>query len=388
MGRIFRAVEKAAKEEREKTIRDVPVRTAVEEIAEPKREETPPPQREDRLEVERPLIQEERSMLTAPPDSIAVGEIAKPKRGETPPPQREDRLEVKGSLIQKERPLLTVPPDSFPVEEIAEPKGEEIPPLRREKRLEVVRPLIQEEEPMLIAPPDSFAADQFRKLKTQIFHWAPNPLRTILITSSVPDEGKSIVAFNLATTISQEIHKKAILVDADLRNPSIHLKCQGGVKGLSNYLLDGTPLAEMLIRYEENFWIVPAGPPSRQSSELIGTKKMVEFISSLRECGDESFIVIDSPPILLTTDSVLLSKMVDGIVMVIMADRTPKESVRRAIHSVDRNKIIGIVLNQIEKESLSYYTKYYHKYYHQQDPSKLGRGGRNPIKRIGKMWRQ
>ena len=302
MGRIFRAVEKVEKEKREKPIRDVPVRTAVEEIVEPKREETPPPQREERLEV--------------------------------------------------------------------------------------IRPLIQEERPILTAPPDSFAADQFRKLKTQIFHWSPNPLRTILVTSSVPDEGKTMVAFNLATAISQEIHRKAILVDADLRKPSIHLKSQGGVKGLSNYLLDGTPLAEILIRHEDNFWVVQAGPSSRQSSELIDTKKMMEFISSLREFGDESFIIIDSPPILLTTDSVLLSKMVDGIVMVIMADRTPKESVRRAIHSIDRNKIVGIVLNQIEKESLSYYTKYYHKYYHPQDHSTLEQRGRNQIKRIGKMWRQ
>jgi protein-tyrosine kinase len=293
MGRIFRAVEKAEKEKREKPIKDVPVKTATEQIVEPKREETPPPQREDRLEVKRPLIQEER--------------------------------------------------------------------------------------PLLSAPPDSFAADQFRRLKTQIFHWAPNPLRTVLVTSSVPDEGKSIVAFNLATAISQEIHRKAILVDADLRKPSIYLKSQGGVKGLSNYLLDGTLLTEILIRHEENFWVVPAGPSSRQSSELIDTKKMVEFISSLRKFGDESFIIIDSPPLLLSTDPVLLSKMVDGIVMVIMADRTPKESVRRAIQSIDRNKIIGIVLNQIEKESLSYYTKYYDKYYHKQDPSKLGRRGRNQM---------
>ena len=321
MTRIFRALEKAEKEKREKPIRDVPVRTALEEIAGPKREETPPPRREERLEVVRPLIQEERSMLTAPPDSL-------------------------------------------PLEKVAEPKREETPPARREKKLEVVRPLIQEERSMLTAPPDSFAADQFRKLKTQIFHWAPNPLRTILVTSSVPDEGKSVVAFNLASIISQEIHRKAILVDADLRKPSIHLKSQGSVKGLSNYLLDGTPLAEILIRHEENFWVVPAGPSSRQSSELIGTKRMGEFISSLRGFGDENVIVIDSAPILLSTDPVLISKMVDGIVMVIMADRTPKESVRRAIHSIDRNKIIGIVLNQIEKTSLTYYTKYYDKYYH------------------------
>ncbi len=347
MFRVFRALEKAEKEKREKPIREVPVKTAVEEIAEPKREELRP------------------------------GKKRRRQWKKTPPPQREERLEVIRPLIQEERPMLTAPPDSFAVDEIAEPRREETPPPPREERLEVIKPLIQEERPMLTAPPDSFAADQFRRLKTQIFHWTPNPLRTILVTSSVPDEGKTMVAFNLAIAISQEIHRKAILVDADLRNPSIRLKNQGGVKGLSNYLLDGTPLAEILIRHEENFWVVPAGPSSRQSSELIDTKKMVEFISSLRERGDESFIIIDSPPLLLSTDPVLLSKMVDGIVMVIMADRTPKESVRRAIHSIDRNKIVGIVLNQIEKESLSYYTKYYDKYYHKQDQLKLGQKERN-----------
>jgi Mrp family chromosome partitioning ATPase len=91
---------------------------------------------------------------------------------------------------------------------------------------------------------------------------------------------------------------------------------------------------------------------------------MTELLTSLREFGDESFVIIDSPPILLATDPVLLSKLADGIVMVVMADRTPRESVRRAVPSIDRNKLIGFVHNKVEKESSSYYRKYYHKYYH------------------------
>jgi protein-tyrosine kinase len=220
-----------------------------------------------------------------------------------------------------------------------------------------------DEPSVLTVPPDSFAAEQFRKLKTQIFHVSPNPPHIILVTSATPNEGKSMVSFNLALSISQEIQKKAILVDADLRKPSVLFKKHTATRGLSNYLSARIPLAEILIRLEENFWIVPAGPSSRKSSELIGTRRMTELLVSLREFGDENFIIIDSPPILLATDPVLLSKMVDGIIMVVMADRTPKESVRRAIHSVDRNKIIGVVLNQVEKESSSYYGKYYHKYY-------------------------
>jgi len=221
----------------------------------------------------------------------------------------------------------------------------------------------RDEASVLVVPADSFAAEQFRQLKTQIFHVSPNPPHIILVTSTTPNEGKSMVSFNLALSISQEIQKKAILIDADLRKPSVLFKKHKVTKGLSNYLSDRIPLAEILFRFEENFWIIPAGPSSRKSSELIGARRMKELLASLREYGDENFIIIDSPPLLLTTDPVLLSKMVDGIIMVVMADRTPRESVRRAIDSIDRNKIIGVVLNQAEKESSSYYGKYYQKYY-------------------------
>ena len=220
-----------------------------------------------------------------------------------------------------------------------------------------------DEASVLIAPPDSFAAEQFRQLKTKIFHVAPSPPHIILVTSATPNEGKSMVSFNLALSISQEIQKKAILVDADLRKPSLLFKKPKATMGLSSYLTGRIPLAEILVRLEENFWVIPAGPSSRKSSELIGTRRMTELLSSLREFGDEHFIIIDSPPILLTTDPILLSKIAEGIIVVVMADRTPKESVRRAIRSIDRKKIIGVVLNQVERESASYYGKYYHKYY-------------------------
>ena len=236
-------------------------------------------------------------------------------------------------------------------------------PLRFPRMKVEPRELHPGDEPsVLVVPPDSFGAEQFRQLKTHIFHVSPNPPHIILVTSTTPNEGKSMVAFNLALSISQEIQKKAILVDADLRKPSVLFKKHKATVGLSNYLSGRIPLAEILMRFEENFWIIPAGPSSRKSSELIGTRRMTELLTSLREFGDENFIIIDSPPVLLTTDPILLSKMVDGIIMVVMADRTPRESVRRAMHSIDRNKIIGIVLNQVEKESASYYGKYYHKY--------------------------
>ncbi len=223
---------------------------------------------------------------------------------------------------------------------------------------------LKEETPVLIVPPHSFAGEEFRKLKAQIFQKLPNPPHTILVTSAAPGEGKTMVAVNLAMAISQEIHRKAVLVDVDLRKPSIHLERSQSAKGLVNYLSDGTGLSEILIDSEmENLKIIMAGASSKKSSELVGSKKMGEFLKSLSESEDNSYVILDSPPIVSTTEPILLSRMVDGIVFVIMADRTPKQSVSRSIKSIDRQKIIGVVFNQIDLKPTSYYSKYYYKYY-------------------------
>jgi capsular exopolysaccharide synthesis family protein len=223
----------------------------------------------------------------------------------------------------------------------------------------------EEEAPILVVPPETIAAEEFRKLKTQIFHRLPNPPHFILVTSTVPQEGKTMVAVNLALAISQEIHKKAILIDGDLRKPSIHLERYPNPKGLSDYLLNQTPLFEILLNSgEEGLQIIPAGSSTRKSAELIGSRKMSELFMSLRELRDDTYVIIDSSPIISTAEPTLLSKLVDGIILVVMGGRASKEFVRRAVKSIDRQKIIGIVFNQIDMNpSNYYYSKYYYGYY-------------------------
>ena len=260
--------------------------------------------------------------------------------------------------------------DSLPkvVEDLAPPKQEKVV---------VSRPSVPAKPEVLsgpgessvpIAAQDSYGAEQFRKLKTQIFHRASKTPHFILVTSATPEEGKTLVSLNLAVAISQEVQRKAILIDADLRKPSLPFQWGENSKGLSGYLQDQTPLAEILKKPgEENLWVIPSGRPSGRSAELIGSKRMQELLASLRGFGDETFVIIDSPPIHATSDPVVLSKMVDSIVFVIMADRTPRESVRRAMASLDRQKIVGVVLNQMEMApSLKLYSSYnrlYHRYH-------------------------
>jgi capsular exopolysaccharide synthesis family protein len=240
----------------------------------------------------------------------------------------------------------------------------EIPTLKfPEEKIEFLRLPSKEEPAVWVVPPDSFAADEFQKLKTQIFLRSPNPPYSILVTSTAAQEGKTTVAVNLAVAISQEIHSKVILIDGDLRKPSIYLGKSQNTKGLSNYLSDGTPLSEILINSEiEKLLIIMAGPSTRKSSELVRSKRMEELLVSLREFGDNTFIVIDSPPILSTSDAILLSKMVDGVILVVRAGHTPRESVQRAIKSIDPQKIIGVVFNQIDVKPSAYFSEYYRYY--------------------------
>jgi protein-tyrosine kinase len=265
--------------------------------------------------------------------------------------------------VEEERRQMLEEPSLKVVEEKAVLKKEGPSLEFREEKIEKLGLPPKEVAPVLIVPPHSFSGEAFRKLKTQIFLHPGNSPRTILVTSAAPQEGKTLVAVNLAVAISKEIHSNAILVDGDLRRPGIHLEKSMSAKGLSNYLSDGIPLSEVLVKSEiEKLQIILAGASTRKSSELIRSKKMEELLKLLKEFGDNTYVVIDSPPIMATSDPSLLSKMVDGIILVVRAGYTTRESVQSAIKSIDRQKIIGVVFNQIDIRPSTYFSEYYRYY--------------------------
>src|SRR4030043_1032239 len=172
--------------------------------------------------------------------------------------------------VEEERKQKTEEPSLRVLEEKTVPK-KGVPALEfPEEKMEKLGLPSREVAPVLIVPPHSFGAEAFRKLKTQIFLHPGNPPRSILVTSAAPQEGKTLVAVNLAVAISKEIHSNAILVDGDLRRPGIHLEKSHSTRGLSNYLSDGVPLSEILINSQiEKLRIIQAGSSTRKSSELI-----------------------------------------------------------------------------------------------------------------------
>lgn len=217
--------------------------------------------------------------------------------------------------------------------------------------------------------PSSMVTEQFRRLRTHIIK--PNmstETKTIMITSAMPGEGKSLIAINLAIIIALELHSHALLVDCDLRNPSVsRLFGLHDEKGLSNYLSGDADIPDLIMKTSiDKLSIIPGGPLEENPVELIGSEKMKNLINELKERYDDRYIILDSSPILATTEPTVLNQMADGIILVIKSGSTPRESIEQAIKSLDKNKILGVVLNNMEFKTKALIQKHFgadHQYY-------------------------
>ena len=210
--------------------------------------------------------------------------------------------------------------------------------------------------------PGSIVAEQFRKLRTYLFRpGLQNPPKTILVTSAFSGEGKSLIATNLAISIAIELNSYALLVDCDLRNPT--LSRWFGVqesKGLSDYLLEKSELPDLLVKTQvEKLSILCGGSSQENPVELVASKRMELLVEELKSRYHDRYIILDSSPILATTEPNVLDKMVDGIILVVRAGETPRESVQEAIKLLKTDKIIGVVLNDMEFKSSALHSRYF-----------------------------
>ncbi len=225
-------------------------------------------------------------------------------------------------------------------------------------------PLIEEEGLRMIRDISTFSPlmESYRSLRTNInFAAVGANLRTMVVTSSVPAEGKSTTVANLAMSMAME-DKRVIIVDADLRRPSQHkLFKVDSSPGLTDILL-GTHRIDQVLRPTgvPNVQLLPAGTPPPNPAELLGSREMQRLIDQLKEISD--LILFDSPPTLAVADSVVLSSRVDGVLLVIAFGETKKANTRKAQELLARANahVLGTVLNRMEGPSSGYY---YGKYY-------------------------
>ena len=221
------------------------------------------------------------------------------------------------------------------------------------------------------------ASEAYRVLRTSIlFSSAGHSPRVLMVTSTMPREGKSTTAANLAGAMAKA-EPKVLLVDADLRRPSLHeLFSVPKEPGLSNFLVGETDELPVVATPVENLYLIPSGIIPPNPSELLGSTRMQEFLSRAQEQFGR--VILDSAPIMSVTDSTILSTQVDGVILVVKAETVPRKSAIQARDHLMEVKahILGVILNDIPMQRGGYYYSYYHHSYSDQGPEKASASAR------------
>jgi capsular exopolysaccharide synthesis family protein len=207
---------------------------------------------------------------------------------------------------------------------------------------------------------ESLGAEKFRFLGVRLRQMQQaRGLKKLLITSTLSEEGKSLVTANLAATLARRKQQKVLLLEGDLRRPT-QAQLFGGTRpaGLSEWLQSGSRTVSNIYHLEgPGFWLMPAGEPPENPLELMQSGKLAELIDHLVKIFD--WVVIDSPPVLPLADTSVWSRFADAILLVVRAGRTEKPALQRGLGAIDQSRLIGVVVNNSTgQDEKDYYSRY------------------------------
>lgn len=209
--------------------------------------------------------------------------------------------------------------------------------------------------------PKSPITEQYRTIRTNILYSSiDEEIRSIMVTSSGPGEGKSTTTANLAVVFAQQ-GKSVLLVDADLRKPTVHYTFKlNNTIGLTSVLTNQVEILSAVSKTDdENLYVLPSGPIPPNPSELLGSKSMKHFIDKAKEEFD--LIIFDTPPVLAVTDAQILGNLCDGIVLVVSSGKSEKELLikTKELLTATKGRLLGVVLNNKKADKKGNYYYYY-----------------------------
>ena len=204
--------------------------------------------------------------------------------------------------------------------------------------------------------PKSIDAEAYRSLRSNIEYSSfDDEYRVIVVTSSVPGEGKSTTSGNLAIALAQS-GNSVLLVDCDMRKPSIHKMFKiSNAAGTAELLLRKKLFEEVANNYNENLTIITAGKIPPNPSEMLASRAMTAFIEEMKK--EFKYIILDTPPLQAVTDAQVLSTKADGVLLIVRAGSTKREMVLNSVDLIKKvqGKVIGTVLNGVENKKNNYY---------------------------------
>lgn len=222
--------------------------------------------------------------------------------------------------------------------------------------------------------PKSHVAEAYRTIRTNIeFSNVDGNLKVICVTSSIKDEGKSTVIANLAVSF-QKLDKKILLIDGDLRNPSLYKMFNvSNSNGLTDVLFKKKKIEEC-VKVEENLHILTGGTIPPNPSEILASQRMKEFVEEIR--NDYDYIFVDAPPIGIVTDAGIISSYSDGVVFVVGSNQVDSKMAKNAKERLEQlgANILGVIVNKFNMNKSEYG---YYEYYYSED----GKGTRKKKKR-------
>jgi protein-tyrosine kinase len=223
--------------------------------------------------------------------------------------------------------------------------------------------------------PDPVLAEQFRRLAATLLHTQrADRLKSVMITSAVPAEGKTMTAINLALILSESYRRRVLLIDGDLRRPALSQAVNlSATEGLSDAIgsPDGHKVA--LVQLTEMLTLLPAGKPMADPLSEVSSPRMGRLLEEAT--GRFDWVIIDTPPLGAAADAGLICPLVDAALLVIRAGHTPHAAVKRAIDTLGHDRILGVVLNRTERTSSEEHAGYGYGGYQMQDSSQQDSNG-------------
>ena len=239
------------------------------------------------------------------------------------------------------------------------PPGSKVPKVVRQARIE--NPNL-----VTIVDPDSLISEEYRKLKSMVVKLTKTDVfrNMLMVTSAIGGEGKSVTSLNLAITLAQEYDHTVLLVDADLRQPSLndYLGIHSEI-GLTDCLVDGVGIGSALIKTGIGGLVfLPAGSKVSNPGELLSSNRMREIVKELKHRYPDRYVIFDAPPVLPFAEVLSLGALLDGIIYVVREGVTPEDNMKDAVAMLKDSNLLGVVYNAAESVLLSGHYHYSHYY--------------------------